>query len=187
MIRKIAAIHALSLSLCIPQIAAAPDELFPDQITVEAADFHKLGEYRYVHNFIFNLYDAALFVPETSGAEEVLDATTSFHLQFRYLRTIKKEIILKSADRMLEKNLNAHERERIADRVKQINQAYATVQEGDTSALTYHPDHGTTLRINKEPKLTIKGQDFAKLYFRIWLGPHPLSDTLKAHLLGRES
>jgi len=84
----------------------------------------------------------------------------------------------------LEKNLSPEERALIAKRVGRINAAYTTVNEGDTSSLTYQPGHGTTLRVNGEPKLTIEGQDFAKLYFRIWLGSQPISKSLKANLLG---
>lgn len=185
MIKALLATSLLVFGLFIPHIHAAQDQLFPDQITAEKRDFHKLGEYRYVYSFIFDLYDAALFAPKNSSADDVLEATTSFRLQFRYLRKIKKDIILKSADRMLKKNLSPAERERIGDRVDRINRAYTTVQKGDTSALTFHPGQGTTLRVNNEPKLTIEGQDFARLYFRIWLGPRAISESLKTHLLGR--
>lgn len=176
----------LLLAWLAPQAQASEDQLFSQEITVAEQTFQKLGEYRYVYRFLFDLYDAALFVPEEKTADDVLQAKTAFHLQFRYLREIDKNIILKSADRMLEKNLSQSEREQIAERVERINQAYTKVKDGDTSSLTYQPDNGTTLRINGEAKLTIEGQDFAELYFRIWLGQQALSKSLREHLLGRE-
>jgi len=145
----------------------------------------KLGDYRYVYRFFFDLYDAALFAPQAQDGADVLQATTSFHLQFRYLREIEKSIILQSADRMLERNLSAEQLTQIAERVDRINQAYTTVRKGDQSSLTYQPGTGTTLRINGKPGVTIEGEDFARLYFRIWLGPQPISNSLKASLLGR--
>lgn len=174
----------LVFGLMAPQAGALADSLFPKQVTVAGQSFEKLGEYRYVYGFLFDLYDAALFVPQNSSADDVLQAASPFHLRFRYLRKIEKEIILKSADRMLEKNLSAGERDQIAERVAAINEAYTTVKRGDTSSLTYQPDSGTTLRINGDPKLTVDGRDFAKLYFRIWLGPQPISGGLKKNLLG---
>jgi hypothetical protein len=158
---------------------------FPQQITVLDRDFEKLGEYRYVYRLFFKLYDAALFTPKGGGAESVLRADTAFHLEFRYLREIEKSIILKSADRMLEKNLSPEERAQVAKRVARINEAYISVEEGDAVSLTYVPDEGTTLIINGEPVTTIEGRDFAKLYFRIWLGENALSDSLRDNLLGR--
>jgi hypothetical protein len=87
---------------------------------------------------------------------------------------------------MLEKNLSNEERATIADRVAKINQAYTSVQEGDHSSLTFIPGTGTTLRINEELQVTIPGDDFARLYFQIWLGPKSISDSLRDALLGKK-
>lgn len=161
--------------------------VFPSQWSAEGiAPMQKLAEYRYVYRFFFKLYDAALYLDETASADAVLTAETAFHLEFRYLREIDKSIILKSADRMLEKNLSAEERAQIADRVERLNEKYQTVREGDRSSLTYQPEEGTTLRINGAPQITLPGQDFAELYFRIWLGPQPISAEMKSVLLGKE-
>lgn len=134
---------------------------------------------------LFRLYEAALFTTPGATAEDVLNADTAFHLKFRYLRKIDKRIILKSADRMLQKNLTAPEQAAIAERAYQINQAYTSVRQGDVSSLTYRPGIGTTLMINGEPVVTIQGKDFGQLYFRIWLGKQPISTHLKHHLLGK--
>ena len=174
----------LLFGLAASDLEASTDQLFPEQISVAEQEFQKLGEYRYVYRFFFNLYDAALFLPKNKTGEDVLQATTSFHLQFRYLREIDKNIILESADQMLEKNLSPAERKQIAERVDRINLAYTTVRDGDMSSLTYQPGIGTTLKINGDPKLTIEGEDFARLYFRIWLGPKAISTSLKDNLLG---
>lgn len=158
---------------------------FPERITAFDRDFDKLGEYRFIYRIFFDLYDAALFTADGGSAEDVVRAETAFHLQFRYLREIEKSIILKSADRMLEKNLSPEERAQIADRVARINEAYRSVKKGDIVSLTYKPDEGTTLTINGAPVVTIEGRDFAELYFKIWLGENALSSSLKEHLLGR--
>lgn len=158
--------------------------LFPQRVNVLDQNFEKLGEYRYVYRIFFDLYEAALFTEPGGKAEDVLGANTAFHLQFRYLRTIDKEIILKSADKMLERNLSGEERAAIAQRVKTINKAYTSVADGDTSSLTYKPGTGTTLMINDKPVVSIEGRDFARLYFRIWLGEQSISKSLTENLLG---
>ncbi|MFP4261605.1 MAG: chalcone isomerase family protein [Opitutales bacterium] len=164
--------------------ASEPD--FPAQVTVEESEFDQLGTYRYVYRFFFPLYEAALYRSPGANAEEVLTAEAPFHLTFRYLRDIEKPIILKAATKMLEKNLSPEEQDEIAARVDDLNAAYTGVKEGDTSSLTYAPESGTTLRINGKSRATIPGQDFAQLYFRIWLGPEPLSKSLRDHLLGKK-
>lgn len=165
--------------------AAEPDPAFPESAEIGGAEVKKRGEYRYVYRYFFKLYDAALYAPSDAEPTDIPEAKTDMRIQFRYLREIEKSIILKSADRMLEKNLNDAQREQIAERVDKINEAYKTVLEGDTSSLTYVRGEGTTLRINGESVVTLEGEDFARLYFRIWLGDKPLSTSLRAALLGR--
>jgi len=178
------------LTLAVLTTAAASAEgaeaEFPKEITVQNRKLEQLGAYRYVYRFFFPLYDVALYTESRAEAEDVLNADVAFHLTFRYLRDIEKPVILKAADRMLDKNLSSEEQDQIAERVRDLNTAYTGVEEGDTSSLTYDPEKGTTLRINGESRTTISGQDFARLYFRIWLGPEPLSDSLRDHLLGNK-
>ncbi len=166
--------------------ARTPEPPFPGQIIEELADstFSKLGEYRYVYRMFFKLYDAALFVSPDAEPSTILNAETGFRLQFRYLRKIDKSIILKSSAKILEKNLSEIELAQIADRVDHINKAYRSVGSGDRSSLTYIPGRGTTLRINGDYVTTIEGQDFARLYFKIWLGEQSLSPSLTKSLLG---
>jgi hypothetical protein len=164
-------------------LAGAPEPPFPPTEVINGDELSKRGEYRYVYRLFFQLYDAALYAPESAKTSEILTAKTDFRLQFRYLREIEKSIILKSADRMLEKNLSESERAQIAGRVAKINEAYTTVRDGDRSSLTYQRGIGTTLRINGDPVVTIEGDDFARHYFTIWLGEHPISQGLKESLL----
>ncbi|MEM7791547.1 MAG: chalcone isomerase family protein [Verrucomicrobiota bacterium] len=179
MFRKLVIILSL-----LPVLLFAKDRL-PDTMTRDGVTFNKLGEHRFVYAMIFKLYDAALYVAPDSTAEDVLNAETSFELRFSYLRKIKKDIVLKSASRMLERNLTEKEREQIAERVEAINRAYRTVEKGDVSALIYELGTGTTFELNGERKITIPGKDFAQLYFTIWLGEKPASANLRDDLLGR--
>lgn len=173
---------SIALSLATTS-AAFSSALFPQQIEMFDREFEKLGEYRYVYRVFFDLYEAALFTEPGSDAQDVLQANAAFHLQFRYLRKIDKEIILKSADKMLDRNLSPEELSSIEERVNTINEAYTSVRDGDTSSLTYKPDIGTTLSINGKPVLTVEGRDFAQLYFRIWLGDQSISRNLTENLL----
>jgi len=166
-------------------LAAAPgkDSGFPETIDVEGETWRKSGSYRYVYRFFFPLYDAALYAPENAARSDVLNAKTGFRLQFRYLRKIEKSIILKSADKMLSKNLSGEEKVAISDEVDRLNRAYRTVRDGDESSLTFLPGRGTTLRINGKPEVAVGDQAFAAFYFQIWLGEKPISSDLKEAVL----
>lgn len=179
---------ALLSALCaICQVSASAESpLFPETTReIGGVPMYKIGEYRYVYRFFFKLYDAVLYADRESQAADIINRTVPFHLEFHYLRTIEKSIILESAAKMLAKNLSPTELAQIQDRVDRINTAYQTVQAGDRSSLTYIPDVGTILRINGAPVITIEGADFAEFYFEIWLGEQPISTDLKANLLGQ--
>ena len=189
MITQIFSKTTLCICLCLlgplAATAASTSSLFPQTYQTDERILEKRGEYRYVYRVFFKLYDAALFAKKENRSGEILDAKVPFHLEFRYLRTIDKSIILESADKMLDRNLTIAERQTIADRVDQLNAAYETVNEGDSSSLTFIPTKGTQLRINNKPIVTIPGDDFARLYFQIWLGKKPISEPMKEELIGK--
>jgi hypothetical protein len=57
------------------------------------------------------------------------------------------------------------------------------VQPGNRYSLTYIPGKGTELALNGVPQGVIEGADFAAAVFSMWLGPKPISESLKKDLL----
>ena len=169
--------------------AQSPEPIFPSNIRLPSTttELVKIGEHRYFHNMFFKVYDMALYAGKSAKIEEILDAQTIFRLEFRYLRKVDKSIILNSSVKILAKNLAPEEYDRIKTRLNRLNNTYQTVEKGDNSSLTFQPDIGTTLKINGSPVVTIEGEDFAKLYFTIWLGEFPISKSLRRDLIGSSS
>ena len=151
--------------------------------TPSGSSLEARGNYRYVYKFFFKLYDIELFAAPNAKRAEILDADVSIKLEFLYHRTINKSIIIDSAGKMLARNLSPMQLALISERVSAINSAYTTVNQGDRSSLHYQPEIGTTLNINGRDIITIPGADFAQHYFKIWLGPQPISASMKAALL----
>ena len=56
---------------------------------------------------------------------------------------------------------------------------------GDVYDIIYTPEEGTKVYKNKELKSTVKGLDFKKVLFGIWLGNKPADKDLKAGMLGK--
>ena len=156
-----------------------------ESTAIEGVSYPKMGAHRVTYKLLFKLYDAALFAEAGATAEQVLARNCSFRLEFRYLRSISKATILKSADHMLAKNLNAEALPQIAAATQQLHAAYRSVETGDVSSLTYITGVGTTFAINGEQLITIPGKDFAQYYLQIWLGEHPVSVQLRDRLLGK--
>lgn len=181
-------ISTLILLLATGAVATAkkPEPLFPERLlSTELDQYVELkGQYRYIYKMFFKVYDIALYAPPETNAETIAKAETEFQLNFRYLRKIDKSIILESSEKTLKRNVSAQQLASIRERVDKINAAYTGVRKGDTSSLSFTPQTGTTLRINGSEIITIPGEDFAQLYFKIWLGERSLSKTLTANLLG---
>ena len=169
--------------------AQSPEPAFPSTVRLPSTKIElvKIGEHRYFHNMFFKVYDIALYSAKSAKIEEILNAKTNYQLVFRFLRKIDKSMILKSADKILAKNLDAKEYYKIKTRLNRLNTNYQNIEKGDHSSLTYQPGIGTSLIINDSPIVTIEGEDFAKLYFTIWLGELPISKSLRRDLIGNSS
>ena len=153
------------------------------------ASLETAGSHRFVYRMFFKLYDASLRTDseEVKDIDQLLNGKNALLLEFDYLRQIKKSVILESSEEILAKNMTPEELDLIQNRVDRINAAYRTVDKGDRSALSYVPGKGTTLWINEKPIITIKGEDFVRLYFRIWLGEEPISKQMREALVQRVS
>lgn len=173
------------ITLCLLPTLLLGEPRFPEAIELDGSALKKLGEERYLHKRIFKVYDAALYSANSGTAEDILAADCEFKLKFSYLRTIDRQLAIDAADQMLSKNLSPEERAQIASRLEEINETYQSVEKGDWSTLHYRPGIGTTYSFKGQQLITIPGQDFAQLYFRVWLGEQPLSVRLRDALLGK--
>jgi hypothetical protein len=144
-----------------------------------------VGNYRYLHHGLFLLYEATLAAPAGVKTTAILSAESPFELHFYFLRAIKKSTVLKSAKQMLERNLDSTELTAIHQQVAQLHAVYPNIEKGDRAILRYHPQTGTHFDFNEEACILLPGKDFAKYYFRIWLGLKPVSLRMRNALLGR--
>ena len=141
------------------------------------------SEYRYKYNFLLPLYDAVLCIPEGAEPEKLLSGDYPFSLNFRYLRSIQKEIITTSAERALKENLSQEEFNDIKTHIDSLHAQYTSVKQSDHSSFLYCPKEGLLFSVNNAETLTITDRTFASQYFKIWFGDYPLSTALKKNLL----
>jgi hypothetical protein len=73
----------------------------------------------------------------------------------------------------------------LQQRITRFNALFETLHRGDVVVLAFDPGAGATqVTIKGQVRGAIPGADFAAALLRIWLGPAPVSDDLKAALLG---
>jgi hypothetical protein len=104
-------------------------------------------------------------------------------LEVEYLRSIAGEDFGRATNKKISENVDPQTYVRLQSRLTYHNSLYQDVQPGDRYALTYIPGKGTELTLNGIPKGTVEGADLAAALFSIWLGPKPMSESLKKELL----
>jgi hypothetical protein len=175
---RLAPVFIIVLLAALPLMAS-----FPNTVTVQEVRLEKVGEATFKW-MVFKVYEGALYLERGADPRDPL-ADISKSLQLTYSRGLTAEQFVKSGDAFLRKNTTPDEWDALADRLARLNAAYRDVEKGDTYALSYTPDGGTTLALNGRPLVTIEGADFARAYFSIWLGDNPTKAKFKEALLSR--
>ena len=185
-------LHAsiVALAFCQPPPANAgriEDVHFSDEISIEddavpILHLHGLGLLRY--RILFRGYVAALYLPDGVSGDRALDDLPR-RLELSYFWAIKGKDFAHAADALLARSLDPEQVSGLRERLDTFHLAYRDVEPSDRYSLTYRPGVGTELRLNDEPLVTVPGNDFARAYFGIWLGDHPLDEELRNDLLRR--
>lgn len=71
-------------------------------------------------------------------------------------------------------------------KIEQFMQCFTEpVRKGQEVQVTYLPDQGTEVMVNKQVKATITGSEFMKALWSIWFGKEPASESLMKGMLGK--
>ncbi len=131
---------------------------------------------------LFDVYVGGFYLPdgytESSWTNDVPKL-----LEIAYLRNFKAQDFASSSDQLLRENLSPVKYATLADRLHDFYQLFRDIKKGDRYSLVYHPAIGTELRLNGEPLGSVDGHDFAIAYFGLWLGPNPIDEAFRDHLL----
>ena len=128
------------------------------------------------------VYVSALYLPEDCASKMVLSDVPK-RLEVEYMRSIAGDDFGRVTNKKISENVDQQTYEQLRTRIEYHNSLYQDVQPGDRYSLTYIPGKGTELALNGEPQGVIEGADFAAAVFSMWLGPKPISESLKKDLL----
>jgi hypothetical protein len=128
------------------------------------------------------LYAGVLYLPADCTSKMALSDVPK-RLEVEYFRSIAGDDFGPVTHKKISENVDAQTYERLRSRIEYHNSLYQDVEPGDRYALTYIPGKGTELALNGESKGVVEGADFAAALFSIWLGPKPISESLKKDLL----
>ncbi len=181
-------IASLVLVLCMVSISHAIEVSgvnIPDTLTI--------GQEKLVLNgvglrkkFVVKVYLAGLYLKEkSSDANAIIQGNEPMALVLHFIHSeVPKENLIEAWNEGFQKSA----KDRLGSIQKEIDQFNAIftgpAKKGDVYLLLYTPQNGVEVRVNNDNKGTIKGLEFKKALFGIWIGDDPVSQDLKKGLLG---
>ncbi|MDX1347903.1 MAG: chalcone isomerase family protein [Thiomicrorhabdus chilensis] len=126
-----------------------------------------------------DVYQATLYGQGELDRMNLLTEQTPLKLELCYLQAIDRQDFIKAASEGLPKRFSPE----LSTEVARLHAEYQDVSAGDCYTLSYQPDSGTQLALNGRTVFSTPVAGFKALYFGIWLGPKPLSDSVKQGLL----
>jgi len=135
---------------------------------------------------LFDVYVGGFYLPAGKTASSWMDNVPKL-LEIVYLRNFEAKDFSGSSDQLLRENLPPEIYAELANRLHDFYKLFRDIKKGDRYSLVYHPALGTQLWLNGEPLGRVDGHDFAVAYFGLWLGPNPIDENFRNHLLGEKS
>lgn len=141
------------------------------------------GEVRYLG--LFKVYEAQLLAPIDTPRNKILDRTTPRCLLLDYAVSLDAEDLAKGGDVVLARQQSEERLDKLREYIDILHKSYEDVQSGDSYSLCYSPASTTTvLSLNSAEVVSIDSEEFAEIYFGIWLGERePIDSGLRDSLL----
>ncbi len=158
---------------------------FPDQLQVQGSPLvlNGLG-LRQATVFKVDVYVAALYTAKaTTDPNAILASNTPKQLVLHFVRNVGASDLTKAWEEGFEANAKA-QLPVLQRRVDTLKSWMADMKKGERLTFTHKPGGGVQVDVGGTAKGTIEGDDFARAFLSIWLGPHPPNTGLKAGLLG---
>ena len=138
----------------------------------------------------FKGYAAGLYLREkTKVAETALAADGPKRLRMKMMVEVESKEFVKAFDKGMRRNLKAAERAALSDRIERFDRTVAelgVLKKGDVVDLDWLPARGMVLSVNGKPRgEPFAGEQFYTAILKIYIGPDPVDDRLKAGLLGQ--
>ena len=154
---------------------------FPDQAQLDGTNLTLNGlGLRQATVLKVNVYVAALYVVKPSNdPQAILESNTPKELILHFVRNVSASDLNKAWEEGFDKQLSAFK-----DHLTMLEGWMTDMKSGQRLTFIHKPGAGVQVDVNGTVKGTIKGDDFAKAFFAIWLGANPPNPGLKTGLLG---
>ena len=132
---------------------------------------------------IFKVYVGALYLPSKTSSADAALAAGSAKVTMRFMRDVDAGKLRDAWTEGFANNNAPDEVAKLKARIERFNALFTDVKEGEMIEVDL--TNGASVTIGGKARGSVEGDDFAKAVLRIWLGPKPPSDDLKAGMLGK--
>ena len=160
------------------------NQTFPEQIDVKETKlvFNGAG---LREKFLLDLYAGALYLQQqTTDGSKIIDAD---EIQAINIKIISSRVTSKKFNKTVKEGFaKVTEGEATAEEITKLQGYFSeAINKGDDIQIIYEPEVGTAVIINGKYKGNVKGLEFKKALFSIWLGSKPADSGLKNEMLGK--
>jgi hypothetical protein len=176
----------LCLALAMPaQAAECGGVRMPDSVTVNgtALTLNGLG-IREATVFNVDVYVAGLYLEHRStSGPAIVQSTETRRLVLHFVRDVSHEEMAEAFQQGFSRNAGGA-LPTLSARINRLTSWMPELHEGSVVTFTYTAGAGVQVQTGNTVRGTIEGDDFARVFFSIWLGSTPPNAGLKRGLLG---
>ena len=157
----------------------------PDQIEYQGNTITKNGQGTRII-FFMKVYEGSLYLEtKNSNAEEIVNLDAPMAIRIDVTSTMVTADAMKQALNEGIKKSTGNNTDPISKEIIQLSSSFdSAVSSGDNYEFIYLPNLGTHVLKNSELVELIKGMDFKKAFFGIFLSDNPIQKNLKKAMLG---
>jgi len=157
---------------------------FQDAYSTPSGNLNLRGFSILNYMIVIDAYAGALYLKAETPPDQALSAVPKI-LELYYFHKIAAEDFRESTIEMIKKNTDSAGFIRIKNQIDTLNTFYRDVNPGDRYRAEYTPAGGTTLYLNGKALGTVKGDEYSRAFFSIWIGRNPIDKKFRDRLLGR--
>jgi hypothetical protein len=156
---------------------------FPPRVSIEQLALERIGQGTAHYAGFIPVCDIALYAEPAQHARQLLDPQAAKRLDIVYRLAIPAGKLVGAAEKTLARQHPQQLLTQWRSHIDALHRSYTDVQPGDRHTLSYLPQQGLELDFNGKQVFTLADEDFAAIYFGIWLGEKPLSEPLRLQLV----
>ena len=143
-------------------------------------------------NGIFAMSEIALVTARKARLQKLIDANDGAaiaaanehkRLVLRFVRDVSRDDLTGAFNDGFRRNAGGS-LGALQARINRLNGWMGSVVSGNELTFTYLPGTGLRVHTGSTARGIIEGEDFARVFFSIWLGPNPPNTGLRRGLLG---